>query len=248
MCLPVLRRVGFQLQFSFDLRDPRVRRVLRLMLPVTIGLGLINFNLLINSSLGSLVSDGGAARDRRRVPHLHAARRGCSASRWRPCCSRRSSRLAARHDLDGLRRASGNGVRHDRAAADPGRGRRPRCSPSRSPGSSTSAGSSAPASTDAGDRGAVLVLLLPAVRGREPAAHAHVLLAPAPVGRRPRWRGVTLLINVGRVGRALQAARDRRRRDRHRGRERRDDRSGRPTACAGAARLRDRPRRCAASR
>ena len=27
------------------------------MLPVTIGLGLINFNLLINSTLGSLVSD-----------------------------------------------------------------------------------------------------------------------------------------------------------------------------------------------
>ena len=34
-----------------------VRRVLLLMLPVTISLGLINFNLLINSFFGSLVSD-----------------------------------------------------------------------------------------------------------------------------------------------------------------------------------------------
>ena len=73
MALPVLRRLGFQLEISFDLRDARVRRVLRLMLPVTIGLGLINFNVLINSTLGALVSEERAARDRRRVPHLHAA-------------------------------------------------------------------------------------------------------------------------------------------------------------------------------
>ena len=44
-------------QLSFDWRHPGVRRVLLLMLPVTISLGLINFNLLINSFFGSLVSD-----------------------------------------------------------------------------------------------------------------------------------------------------------------------------------------------
>ena len=44
-----------------------------LMLPVTLGLGLINFNVLINSILGALGLRPGAARDRRRVPHLHAA-------------------------------------------------------------------------------------------------------------------------------------------------------------------------------
>jgi putative peptidoglycan lipid II flippase len=52
MALPQLRRLGFALQLSLDFKDPRVRQVLRLMLPVTIGLGLINFNLLINSTLG----------------------------------------------------------------------------------------------------------------------------------------------------------------------------------------------------
>jgi len=52
-----LRHTPFRFKFSFDWRHPGVRRVLVLMLPVTISLGLINFNLLINSFFGSLVSD-----------------------------------------------------------------------------------------------------------------------------------------------------------------------------------------------
>jgi len=52
-----LRNTPFRFSFSFDWRSPKVRRVLVLMLPVTISLGLINFNLLINSFFGSLVSD-----------------------------------------------------------------------------------------------------------------------------------------------------------------------------------------------
>ena len=52
-----LRNTPFRFSLSFDWRNPRVRRVLVLMLPVTISLGLINFNLLINSFFGSLVSE-----------------------------------------------------------------------------------------------------------------------------------------------------------------------------------------------
>ncbi|HEV2858206.1 MAG TPA: murein biosynthesis integral membrane protein MurJ [Solirubrobacterales bacterium] len=52
-----LRHTPYRFRFSFDWRHPGVRRVLLLMLPVTISLGLINFNLLINSFFGSLVSD-----------------------------------------------------------------------------------------------------------------------------------------------------------------------------------------------
>jgi putative peptidoglycan lipid II flippase len=52
-----LRNTPFRFSLSFDWRHPGVRRVLLLMLPVTISLGLINFNQLINSSFGSLVSD-----------------------------------------------------------------------------------------------------------------------------------------------------------------------------------------------
>ncbi len=52
-----LRNTPYRFSFSFDWRNPKVRRVLVLMLPVTISLGLINFNLLINSFFGSFVSE-----------------------------------------------------------------------------------------------------------------------------------------------------------------------------------------------
>src|SRR4051812_44331378 len=53
-----LRHTPFRLLRVFDWRSLEVRRVLLLMLPVTLSLGLINFNLLINSIFGSLVSTG----------------------------------------------------------------------------------------------------------------------------------------------------------------------------------------------
>jgi putative peptidoglycan lipid II flippase len=52
-----LRNTPFRFSLSFDWRHPGVRRVLLLMLPVTISLGLINFNLLINSFFASFVSE-----------------------------------------------------------------------------------------------------------------------------------------------------------------------------------------------
>ena len=55
------------------LARPAGRAGVQLMLPVTIGLGIVNLDQLLNSVFGTLVSDPGAARDRQRVPHLHAA-------------------------------------------------------------------------------------------------------------------------------------------------------------------------------
>lgn len=51
-----LRNTPFQFRWSFDWRNRDVRRVLILMLPVTLSLGLINFNLIVNSLFGTLVS------------------------------------------------------------------------------------------------------------------------------------------------------------------------------------------------
>ena len=51
-----LRHTPFHFTWSLDWRHPGVRRVLLLMLPVTISLGLINFNQVINGFFGSLVS------------------------------------------------------------------------------------------------------------------------------------------------------------------------------------------------
>lgn len=55
--LPMLRRYGFKFVRSFNWRDPRVRRIAKLMLPVTVGLGLINFNLSVDSFFATLISD-----------------------------------------------------------------------------------------------------------------------------------------------------------------------------------------------
>jgi putative peptidoglycan lipid II flippase len=51
-----LRRIDYRLGFYIDWHDPRIRQVFTLMLPVTIGLGVINLDALINSSMGALVS------------------------------------------------------------------------------------------------------------------------------------------------------------------------------------------------
>src|SRR5215217_3008147 len=55
--LPWLRGRGGRFTFGIDWRNRHVWRVLKLMLPVTITLGLINLSLLINSLFGTLVSD-----------------------------------------------------------------------------------------------------------------------------------------------------------------------------------------------
>jgi putative peptidoglycan lipid II flippase len=110
MCLPVLKRVGFHLHISFHWRDPRIRTVLVLMLPVTLGLGLINFDALINSSLGSLVSESApAAIDR--AFRLYMLPQGIFSVAVATVLFPALSRFAARGDYDGLRRTSGNGVR-----------------------------------------------------------------------------------------------------------------------------------------
>jgi putative peptidoglycan lipid II flippase len=54
-----LRSIDFRLSFELDWHDPRLRYVFTLMLPVTLGLGIINLDALINSSFGALVSGDG---------------------------------------------------------------------------------------------------------------------------------------------------------------------------------------------
>ena len=110
MALPMLRRLGFHLELSFSFRDERVRKVLRLMLPVTIGLGLINFNVLINSTLGSLVSEG-APRAIDAAFRIYMLPQGMFSVAIATVLFPALSRFAARRDLDGLRALTANGMR-----------------------------------------------------------------------------------------------------------------------------------------
>jgi putative peptidoglycan lipid II flippase len=110
MAIPVLRRLGFRLELSFDLKDPRIRQVLLLMLPVTIGLGLINFNLLINSILGSLVSEE-APRAIDAAFRVYMLPQGLFSVAIATVLFPALSRLAARGDRDGLRSLNATGTR-----------------------------------------------------------------------------------------------------------------------------------------
>ena len=58
VAIPLVRRSGYKLgrpRFA-AIRNPDARKVLVLMLPVAIGFGLVNFNLLINTTLGFRVA------------------------------------------------------------------------------------------------------------------------------------------------------------------------------------------------
>jgi putative peptidoglycan lipid II flippase len=57
LVLGALTRIDFRLSFHIDWRNPRVRQVFGLMLPVTIGLGIVNLDQLINSAFGGLVNN-----------------------------------------------------------------------------------------------------------------------------------------------------------------------------------------------
>jgi putative peptidoglycan lipid II flippase len=108
--LPWLRGRGGGFSVRLDWRDERVRRVLKLMLPVTIALGLINLSLLINSLFGTLVSDQApAAIDK--AFRIYQLPQGLFSISIATILFPTLSRFAARGARDELRRTMGNGVR-----------------------------------------------------------------------------------------------------------------------------------------
>ncbi len=91
-------------------RSVDVRRVLLLMLPVTISLGLINFNLLINSAVGFLVSEQApAAIDK--AFRIYMLPQGIFSVAVTTVLFPTLARYAARGDLDSLRSTMANGMR-----------------------------------------------------------------------------------------------------------------------------------------
>ena len=84
--LPWLRGLDGRLHMVIDIRDPAVKRTFVLMVPVTIGLGLININALIDQLFAThlLNRDLAPAAIVQRVPALHAAA-GCVLGRCGDC-------------------------------------------------------------------------------------------------------------------------------------------------------------------
>lgn len=110
MAVAALGRIDFRLRLHVDWHDPRIRRVFALMLPVTLGLGIINFDLLINSSLGTLVSDE-APRAIDAAFRIYMLPQGMFSVAVATVLFPTMSRLAARRDVAGLRASVGTGMR-----------------------------------------------------------------------------------------------------------------------------------------
>lgn len=110
IAFPVLHRLHIPVRISLHWRDPRIRRVLLLMLPVTIGLGLINFNLLINTFFGFRISDE-APRAIDLAFRIYMLPQGMFSVAVATVLFPALSRLVARQDWEGLRRTQGNGIR-----------------------------------------------------------------------------------------------------------------------------------------
>jgi putative peptidoglycan lipid II flippase len=105
-----LRHTPFKLMWSFAWRSLEVRRVLVLMLPVTLSLGLINFNLLINSIFGSLLSaDAPAAIDK--AFRIYMLPQGIFSVAVTTVIFPTLARLAAQREYDDLRSTMANGMR-----------------------------------------------------------------------------------------------------------------------------------------
>ena len=104
----------FYARLRDGLRNADVRRVLLLMLPVTISLGLININLLINSLFASLVDTtpvnaGPAAIDK--AFRIYMLPQGVFSVAVSTVLFPTLARFAARADFDSLRSTMANGMR-----------------------------------------------------------------------------------------------------------------------------------------
>jgi len=114
MIVYAMRRVEFRLSLSFDWRDPRIRRVLLLFLPVTMSIGIVNLDIFINAGFGSLVvthPPGQAPAAINDAFRIYMLPQGIFSVAVATVLFPTLSRMAVRRDTGGIRRAVGNGTR-----------------------------------------------------------------------------------------------------------------------------------------
>ena len=113
--LPWLRGRQGHLRIAFDWRDSAVRRVFVLMMPVTLGLGLINVNALIDTVFASFLDADYAPRAIESAFRVYMLPQGIFAVAIAAVLFPALSRFSAAGDYAGFRRTVGEGVRtiHD---------------------------------------------------------------------------------------------------------------------------------------
>ncbi len=109
--LPWLRGRQGRLRIAFGWRDSAVRRVFILMMPVTLGLGLINVNALIDTVFASFVDRDSAPRAIESAFRVYMLPQGIFAVAIAAVLFPALSRFSAAGDRDGFRRTVGEGIR-----------------------------------------------------------------------------------------------------------------------------------------
>jgi putative peptidoglycan lipid II flippase len=110
--LPWLRGLDDRLRMALDWRDPAVWRVLSLMVPVTISLGLINLNAVIGTFVAATFIDPDIAPTAiDRAFRLYMLPQGMFSVAVATVLFPALSRFAARADVDGFRRTVSTGLR-----------------------------------------------------------------------------------------------------------------------------------------
>jgi putative peptidoglycan lipid II flippase len=110
--LPWLRGRDGRLQVVIDWRDPAVKQTLILMVPITIGLGLINFNAVVDTFFAARLIDKFHAPSAINAAfRLYMLPQGMFSVAVATVLFPSLARLASRADLDGFRRTVSNGLR-----------------------------------------------------------------------------------------------------------------------------------------
>jgi putative peptidoglycan lipid II flippase len=110
--VPWLRGLDGRLRVLLDWRDPAVKRVFVLMIPVTVSLGLINFNAVVDTLFASrLVDPLLAPRSIDLAFRIYMLPQGIFSVAVATVLFPTLSRLAARGDMEGFRRTSASGLR-----------------------------------------------------------------------------------------------------------------------------------------
>src|SRR5581483_11945076 len=110
--IPWLRGRDGRLQVVIDWRDPAVRRTLALMVPITIGLGLINFNAVVDTFFAARLIDKNHAPSAINAAfRLYMLPQGMFSVAVATVLFPSLARLASRDDLDGFRATVARGIR-----------------------------------------------------------------------------------------------------------------------------------------
>jgi putative peptidoglycan lipid II flippase len=110
LAFAALGRIDFRLRIHIDWHDPRVRQVFALMLPVMLGLGIVNLDQLINAAFGSLVSTEAPSAINNAF-RIYMLPQGIFSVAVATVLFPTLSRMASGRDPAAMRRAVGSGMR-----------------------------------------------------------------------------------------------------------------------------------------